>query len=229
MKLRKPRREDVSVYRPGDILLFSGLWSDRASRAIKVGTCSRWTHVAGCVYIAPRDIQDANVRRMNAGEKPMPVDAATWRSGVYLFEATTLCDAPCLVQLAPVSGVQVHPVTERVCGYKGTVALRRLITPMTRLESKLLTVRVLDTIGKQYDFSGAGISATWIFKWWAGRRKASNTAEMFCSEELLECYQFALYRRLTRRVTSGAYPPRDVASWGASLYGKTDLVKARTR
>lgn len=205
---------------PGDILLFSGRWSDRTARAIKLGTCSRWTHVAGCVAITYADIVEANRRRESWGEELLPVGREDFDDGVYLFEATTLSPLACRIQLRQVNGVQVHWPRERIESYDGRVWRRTLKRPLLRTESFLLTLRVLDSIGAPYDYSGAGLSATWIVKRWGllGRRKAADTRQMFCSEELLECYQFALFHRLSRRVTSGALPPRDVATWAEELY-----------
>ena len=209
----------------GDVLVFSGPWADRISRWIRLGTCSRWTHCAGVVRLKGGDIRRAQKRRVERGRPLLAVSPLQWTDGDYLFESTTLCGLPCLVQDRLVAGVQVHGIRERVDAYRGSVWVRRLRQPLYAAEHRLLADWVLDAVGTPYDYTGAAVSATWLWKYWLGRRKAADTRQLYCSEVMLDAYQFALHRRIIRRVTSGSLPPRDVARWQNRLYQPLELVR----
>lgn len=207
------------ISQAGSILLFSGSWRDRVSRWIKIGTCSRYTHVAGEATITQKDLRDAASRREKAKKPLFAVPPESWKDGVYLFESTSQCVLPCCLQGKVVSGVQVHPVTERLIDYfPGQVWIRNPRQPLTENERILLAIKLLDAVGTPYDFSGAAVSATWLLKYWFGRRKAENTKELYCSEVVLDVYQFALYDRIATRMISGSAPPRTLARWQRKVF-----------
>ena len=212
------------LYPPGTIVLFSGPWSDRASRWIRIGTWSRWTHVGGVCWVDRDALVSCNLLRLARGQAVLPVDLDAFEPGVYLYEATTLARRPCVLQCEPVSGVQFHRVDDRLADYQ-VAAVRRLKTPLAGDESKRLTSLALARIGTRYDYRGALVSATWAWKHLWGRRTAHNTAKLYCAEYVIDTLQWAAKLRLTQEETPGTVTPRGCAEWKPCLFQPLDYVR----
>lgn len=122
----------------------------------------------------------------------------------FWFESTTLSKRPCLEAKRPVSGCQVHSITDRLQDYVfagGRVAVYRLteFDALTRHEAhhlrEMLGLVVGDAKGHRnpitYDTAGALTSGTRIVKRWTLWRNQLDT--LFCSELLA-----AVLQRLNR-------------------------------
>ena len=104
---------------------------------------------------------------------------ARYQGILRLFESTTLCPLPCIVQGKPVSGAQVHAILKRIRGYYGKVYHLKL---KESCDSELLTKFLLKDVGKPYDMIGAGLSGGWFLrkiKHWLRPQDLNN---LFCSE-----------------------------------------------
>lgn len=231
MKLRRPRQSRpgrIAHYRPGDILVFSGRGG--MSSLIQAGTCSCYTHVAVCSTITAESILAANTRRELAGRPSLSPDWLEWQDRLLLLESTTLCAEPCLLQGVPVSGVQAHEITARVCAYDGDVWVLRLREPLSRVESQKLTAVLLDTIGTRYDHRGALLSATIWLKHGIRAARAADRETIYCCESTVDALQKALSAsRKYKRREPGSLAPRGVVRWARPLYWPMAQVRWRTR
>lgn len=125
--------------RPGDLLLFRG--ANWRSRAIALGTNwpSQWA--GGC---APSHV----------------AVVADYKGCRRLFESTTLCDLPCLIQSRKIKGVQCHSVTERVEKYAGKVWQMRPAEPLSGWQRQKLADWCRDQVGSTYDFDSLLVTGT---------------------------------------------------------------------
>ncbi|MGQ0636459.1 MAG: hypothetical protein ACT4QC_17745 [Planctomycetaceae bacterium] len=100
-----------------------------------------------------------------------------------LFESTTLCDLPDQLTGRRTTGVQAHVPADRIAAYRGRVALLRLapVWQLSREESRLLAKMLRHVHGAHYDFGGAVLSGTRIFKWTA-LVPYGDLGSLFCSE-----------------------------------------------
>lgn len=153
---------------PGDLLFFTGPWSDRTAAIIRLATArplrivGPWfgpSHVGGII------IDDGRPR---------------------LIESTTLSQHPCLINGVCTSGAQAHVPEERIIEYLqagGKVAVYRLANDrqldeyqserLRRTATKFVTAEV------QYDLRGAILSGTRWLRWFAPHADAHS---LFCSE-----------------------------------------------
>jgi len=125
--------------RPGDILLFRGAgWK---SFGIAAATClpSQW--IGGC---APSHA----------------AIVAEYDGQACIFESTSLCDLPCLIQGRPVKGVQCHPAGERVEKYAGKAWQMRPAEPPSGWQRQKLADWCRDQIGSTYDFDSLLVTGT---------------------------------------------------------------------
>lgn len=120
------------------------------------------------------------------------------RSQLVWCESTTLCDHPCLFRGRPVSGIQAHWPEQRIADYVdagGRVAIYRL-RPFDILlpsESRYLMQQLHGLLHQRidYDYRGAAISGTRLYKWLG--HLAADEQTLFCSELIA-----ALLQRLGR-------------------------------
>lgn len=99
-----------------------------------------------------------------------------------LYESTTLCKLPCLVQKKPVSGAQVHNIDSRIRDFNGKVYHIPLKDELSKLESIKLKSYLLKDIGKPYDMLGAGASGGWLLQKIRRYLKPEDLNNLFCSE-----------------------------------------------
>jgi len=107
------------------------------------------------------------------------------------FKRPLLCESlsshrdPCVVGGLHRCGVQLHYLRSRLVGYHGRVWHYPLRSPLTALESELLTEFTRQWLGTPYDLRGA-IAArhtplAWLF------RQPENLDRFFCSEWVAAC------------------------------------------
>jgi hypothetical protein len=157
----------MTSYEAGDILGFSG--GDRTGRIINLATLGwplAWpAHWRGLSHVAI---------------------VAGYRCQKVLFESTTLCDLPCMIQGATINGVQAHAIEDRVRWYHdrgGVVWHYRLRRPLSCLEEVDLNHFCRRMIGRRYDWTGA-IGSRNTLGAFVRRRifTAEDLAALFCSE-----------------------------------------------
>jgi len=181
---------------PGDLLLFAG--ADWDSLAIAAATCSlaqllsgQWfSHIGICAEHYGRPL---------------------------LFESTTLCEQPCAIRNARVSGPQAHAPELRVKNYRGRVWRLRLESrlELRGAEGARLTDFLLSKIGESYDYRGAAICATRLLR--LARWVRPSLDRLFCSY-----YAMAALKdvgRVDHDCAAQSYSParaaRDLQYWGA--------------
>jgi hypothetical protein len=101
---------------------------------------------------------------------------------LMLFESTTLCELPCLIQGEPVSGAQAHCITSRIDNYNGRTWHYPLSQGLTCDQSYNLTEYLLKDIGKEYDMLGAIRSGGWLFSSIENWFRGQDLNNLFCSE-----------------------------------------------
>jgi len=106
--------------------------------------------------------------------------------GIVLFESTTTCKRPCLLEGQVVHGVQCQPLIERVADYEaiGRAWVYPLSATLTDVQADLLTALCVADCGKQYDYPGAVRSRDLGLGWLARivYPRAENLHALFCSE-----------------------------------------------
>lgn len=107
---------------------------------------------------------------------------ARYNGILRLFESTTLCKLPCIIQGKSVSGAQVHDIKRRCEGYNGKVYNLRLKKELTPEQSKKLTNFLVKDVGKPYDLLGAGISGGWFLRKIKAILRPQDLNNLFCSE-----------------------------------------------
>ena len=107
---------------------------------------------------------------------------ADYKGELVLFESTTLCEQPCLVQGKLVSGAQAHNLTTRIDTYKGRTWHYPLIRPLPQKHSEKLSQHLLKDIGKPYDMLGAIRSGGWLFSKIESWFRDEDLNNLFCSE-----------------------------------------------
>ncbi len=107
---------------------------------------------------------------------------ARYQGVLRLFESTTLCCLPCLVQGKPVSGAQVHDLARRKNNYRGKVYHIPLKKKLTATQTKSLTTYLLNDVGKPYDMLGAGVSGGWFLRKIKAVLRPEDLNNLFCSE-----------------------------------------------
>lgn len=182
-------------YLPGDLLLFAG--RDWDSRAIAAATCSIPQLLAGHWFSHIGIVGEHYGRPL-------------------VFESTTLCERPCAIRKARVSGPQAHTPELRVASYGGSVWRLRLASRLQIRgdEGDRLTEFLLSKIGESYDYSGAAICATRLLR--LARWVRPSLDRLFCSH-----YAMAALKdvgRVDHDCAAASYSParaaRDLQYWG---------------
>ena len=162
-----------------DLLAFSGRGA--VSATIKLGTCSRISHIGGVAYVDRAALRES--------DKISEARIERWQDRFLLFEATTLSQFPCEITGEKIRGVQSIPPARRIHAYDGTVELFRLTPPYReRFEREglgpVLTHEALRRIGAVYDGRGAIFAGTnWIARlhYWLFWRRVDRST-LFCNE-----------------------------------------------
>lgn len=110
-------------------------------------------------------------------------------SVLALWEATTLCDQDDIITGKPKSGVQVHRIMDRLRAYPGEVRRYSLVPSwkLDKREKDLLLDILIHHHTAGYDYRGAGLSGTRIWKLFRGYNP--NPMADFCSELCAICLQ----------------------------------------
>jgi hypothetical protein len=165
----------------GDLVLFSGRsW---AARLVRGFTGSRWSHV-GLVVRLPEHPQTP-----------------------LLWEATRASKVQDIVQGCAFDGVQLVSLDDRVAGYQGLVAVRRLQGVVTDAQARQrLDELMLAWQAKPYrNFVRQHLSF-----WVRGEQGLAFQKGGFCSELVAEVYR--QWRLLPADMPARNYVPRDFAS-----------------
>jgi len=146
---------------PGDMIGFSG--ADPVADMINLGTLG-WPR---------RDLSHVGLVARHQDH------------GLCIYESTTTVDLPCLERGKPVSGMQVHPLTDRVRGYPGRVFHFPLRRPLSADDADGIECFLRNLCQKKlpYDYLGAvrsrsmliGVLQRTVF----GRE---DLKQIFCSE-----------------------------------------------
>ena len=228
MKLRRPRTTDSIVCRPGSILLFSG--RGVVSRSIQIGTCSCLTHCGVCATVTAEAIRAENERREPLDRPPLVPNWPDWHDGLKFIESTTLGTRACILQGAPISGVQCHEIPTRIREFDGEVWVMHLRERLSRDESARLTAGLLEDVGTCYDYRGALLSATIWLKHGLRAARAADRHTLYCCEVGVNRLQKAFSTlRQYRPLEPGTLAPRDVVPWAEQLYYPMARIKARIK
>lgn len=106
-----------------------------------------------------------------------------YKGQLLLAESTTLCPHPCIAQNKCVSGVQLHPLADRVRDYpRGRVRLYPLVDDcqLTPAQTTRLEELVTSYLGTTYDYTNAALSATSFIKYLPGLPYPDKQS-LFCS------------------------------------------------
>lgn len=183
----------IPLLAAGGLVLFSG--SSQTSWGIRLGTCSKFSHVGIIAEVGRNDLLVASRRNTMILES----DALKWpkSSWPFLFESTTLVDEPCEVTGRTIKGVQAHTLGVRLRGYAGRAWYLKPTDrwQLTGSESCQLTALLLDKIGVAYDPEGAVLAGTIFSKRWWMTRRAADRSTLFCVEYVAD----ALLRSLRGR------------------------------
>ena len=173
---------------PGDIFACWG--TDLVSRGISIETSlTSWLFGPKGLRLSPSHVAIA-CRLPNSGR-------------CYWYESTTMTPRRCLLAERPVTGVQVHEISDRLRDYcinaQGAVAVYRLADIHTLEAGEAVRLQAIlqnlcgtpDRPAKRYDLAGAMISGTRVLKYSPFSR--ANLDSLFCSELIA-----ALLQRLCR-------------------------------
>lgn len=168
-----------SQLRTGDIVLFSG--KGGISTGIKWGTLSKWSHVGMVLRLPEYDF-------------------------VTVWESTTLSTTIDLDSKQPRKGVQLVPLSARVSGYDGDIAVRRLtgVADDDVNVDELMNLRK-EISGRPYEQSKIELIKS-AYDGPLGRN-AEDLSSLFCSELVAEAYQ--RMGLLADGVPSNEYTPAD--------------------
>tara|TARA_R110002073_G_scaffold336589_1_gene536533 strand:+ start:48829 stop:49509 length:681 start_codon:yes stop_codon:yes gene_type:complete len=184
-----PRLEEVDpetirdVVQTGDLLLFCG--RGLASNIVRYFTRSHWSHIGVVV-------------RLRGIAEPL------------VLESTTLSASNDLFKGAPVRGIGLVPLADKIKQYDGEVALRRRQgEPLSVSRQKMVERLALTLCHRPYkNFLLCHLRAPFY------RRKRKDYSAMFCSELVAE-----IYRRLGW--LSGDICPKDFVP---GHFGKNDFL-----
>ncbi len=132
---------------------------------------------------------------------------AEFAGRAVIFESTTLCKRPCLIQKARVSGVQCHPIDERISEYFGKVWRYPLSCILTSLQRRRLSEFCMNKIGTPYDMGGAFRSGGKVFSWLEGKLYGQDMQYLFCSEFCAAAHR---YIDVFRNVNSSRWSPNSL-------------------
>lgn len=169
----------------GDIVLMGG--TSIFSRAIRMLTGSRWSHVAMVMRVDEHDM-------------------------LLLWESTTNGHGTDVQTGTIKRGVQLVPLSKRVGDHAGDLAFRPLSRGLTRSEMAALNEFRHAVKDKGYDFDGLELLRAALDDglFWKNREDLSA---FFCSELIAETYQAIGF--LSEDKPSNEYTPNDFSS-GAS-------------
>ena len=187
----------------GDVILFSG--KGGISAGIKWATLSRWSHVGMIVVLPEYDF-------------------------VTVWESTTLSSLVDLDTNVPHKGVQLVPLSSRIEGYGGDVAVRQLegVTFDTEDVKKLMALR-RELAAKDYEQNKIELIKA-AYDGPLGRN-AEDLSSLFCSELVAEAYQ--RLGLISEDKPSNEYTPADFSEKKKltlleGALGKEVLLKAET-
>lgn len=180
----KSIRSDLKT---GDIILFSG--KGGISAGIKWATLSRWSHVGMILNLPEYDF-------------------------VTVWESTTLSTTIDLDTRVPRKGVQLVPLSARVNGYDGDIAVRQLADiAEEQIDISALMALRRDVTGKPYEEDKIELIKA-AYDGPLGRN-SEDLSSLFCSELVAEAYQrLGLLDGSRKAKPSNEYTPADFSEDG---------------
>ncbi|MDG4552265.1 MAG: YiiX/YebB-like N1pC/P60 family cysteine hydrolase [Candidatus Contendobacter sp.] len=204
--MTKPKLYNESMrakLKTGDVVLFSG--KGGVSAGIKWATLSRWSHVGMIVFLPEYDF-------------------------VTVWESTTLSSIVDLDTKVPRKGVQLVPLSSRIEGYDGEIAVRQLdgVTFDSDDIKRLMQLR-RELAGREYEQDKIELIRA-AYDGPLGRNSEDLTS-LFCSELVAEAYQ--RLGLLSEEKPSNEYTPADfsekkVLKLLKGSLGKEIFLKAET-
>lgn len=193
---------NLAVHQPGAIFRYSG--HACISWIIRLFTLSSASHVSIATHLSKYDVNSWREQH----NKPI----GPWEDGVYIVESTDAKD-PCLLNERSFSGVQVQPL-DSIQKYDGRVEVMLPIALLNQHESYLLTNKLLELVGTEYDRSGAILAGTRAIKWlpcW--KRKVHDRYTNYCAEVVGEGVKSYGHLRNPEvsEVEPGVLRPRDMS------------------
>ena len=107
---------------------------------------------------------------------------AAWNGNLRLFESTTLCKQPCLIQNSQVSGAQCHDIDTRISGYRGIIWKISLRIPLRIWQKGALAAYLHRDVGRSYDMLGAERSGGFLWQAFNRFLRPEDLNNLFCSE-----------------------------------------------
>lgn len=157
---------------PGDLIGFSA--GDLLGAAVNASTLG-WPFPPKCW----RGLSHVGVVAMDAAGLPV------------IWEATTLCDLPCLFCGAIHSGLQSHGVQVRIKNYRGAVWHYPLRLGLDGIEQQQVTLYARRYHARGYDYLGAAQSRTLCLGWLRRLFVRQNLDHLFCSEFVAAVWEAA--------------------------------------
>lgn len=145
----------------GDLFLCSG--SGPVSRAIRIFSRSRWSHVG--MFVVPEDV----------GIKT--------ESKLLILESTTLSDVVDIISGSGFQGVQICDAGSRIFSYCGVTAIRKKRHRLSPLENEGLKAVIREHHGKPYEKENRDLLAALIP---AFQDDEKDLSSIFCSELIAE-------------------------------------------
>ncbi len=111
-----------------------------------------------------------------------------YRGELCIFQSTTLCSMPCLIQGKHVSGTQAQEIGEFVKTEHARIYHYPLSRYLYSHEKTRLRRGLLEDIGKPYDMIGAFHSGGFLFSEVCALLNHQSRATIFCSEWVAEAH-----------------------------------------
>lgn len=149
--------------RPGDVIGFSA--NDPLGAAINVSTLG-WPFSPACW----KGLTHIGIVSVGSNDQ------------FVLWEATTLCDLPCLSCGREHSGLQAHGIQARVESYQGAVWHYPLRLLLGTIEQRQVALFAKKHHARTYDYLGAAQSRSLCLGWVRRSYMRESLSSLFCSE-----------------------------------------------
>lgn len=144
-----------------------------------------------------------------------------YKNELLLFESTTLCDIPCLIQGKPFKGTQACHLEDRLQSYGGKVWHYPLHRRLFDFEATRLNRFLFDHVGVPYDREGAMRAGGNLWNWFASFLYGEDLKLLFCSELCTAAYH-----------TIGLIRTDNVSAWSPNRfvrYGRRERILMKPR
>jgi len=136
---------------------------------------------------------------------------APYQGQLAIYESTMGCSMPCLAAGCAISGVQVHPLRERIENYDGKVWHYPLASYLNAAESQKLEAYLTAQLGKAYDELGAFEAGGLLWSLWNAKRHPAYQTSMFCSKLCAAAH-----------AEIGRFNTRNINQWSPNHFVRTE-------